>query len=204
MQDTAADAQLPYGLGLMVTDGWLGHNGSVPGYTTEIRYLPERKLTVVVAVNQYTVSSMFWIQAQTIWGQIVAALYPGAQGEGDNVWNIPTPGVPSVDELNAQLRQTFDPNVPVAQRPLRVRGDAKDPDLTTRVGSFFTKFQLGFRVEKVTRSGSALYATATSDLPTGKSRMVFPLIADDGQWKINRLWACTYVKLVGESSPACP
>ncbi|MFB8002517.1 serine hydrolase domain-containing protein [Nocardia sp. NPDC056000] len=200
VQDAAADAELPYGLGLIVTNGWLGHEGAVPGYTTKVRYLPERKLTVAVAVNQYTIPpSTFGAPADEVWMHIVAALYPGLQGEGAGYWTAPTPAVPSVDELNSQLRQSFDPNVPAAQRPLTVQGGAKDPDLLIRVGSFFTRFQ----VEKVTRIGQALSATTASDSPLGKSRSVFPLVADDGQWKISLSWACLVVRMVGESSPAC-
>jgi D-alanyl-D-alanine carboxypeptidase len=33
------------------TDGWLGHEGSIPGYNTELQYLPGRRATIVVMVN---------------------------------------------------------------------------------------------------------------------------------------------------------
>ncbi|MER8047226.1 serine hydrolase domain-containing protein [Streptomyces sp. NPDC094032] len=40
-----------YGLGILNTNGWIGHNGSLPGYETVTVYLPERKATLVVILN---------------------------------------------------------------------------------------------------------------------------------------------------------
>lgn len=42
---------LRYGLGIFETGGWLGHNGSIPGYETVTVYLPARKATLVVMIN---------------------------------------------------------------------------------------------------------------------------------------------------------
>jgi D-alanyl-D-alanine carboxypeptidase len=33
------------------SNGWLGHEGSTPGYNTELQYLPSLKATIVVLVN---------------------------------------------------------------------------------------------------------------------------------------------------------
>ncbi|MFE5733227.1 serine hydrolase [Streptomyces sp. NPDC056528] len=40
-----------YGLGIFETNGWIGHNGSLPGYETVTVYLPARKATLVVMIN---------------------------------------------------------------------------------------------------------------------------------------------------------
>jgi D-alanyl-D-alanine carboxypeptidase len=40
-----------YGLGLFDLAGWIGHNGSVPGYQTAVFYLPEKQTTMVVFTN---------------------------------------------------------------------------------------------------------------------------------------------------------
>ncbi|MFF0432307.1 serine hydrolase domain-containing protein [Streptomyces sp. NPDC004327] len=40
-----------YGLGILNTNGWIGHNGSLPGYETVTVYLPERKATMVLILN---------------------------------------------------------------------------------------------------------------------------------------------------------
>ncbi|MCX4905714.1 serine hydrolase [Streptomyces sp. NBC_00878] len=40
-----------YGLGIFESDGWIGHNGSIPGYESVTVYLPSKKATLVVLVN---------------------------------------------------------------------------------------------------------------------------------------------------------
>ncbi|RKE17191.1 serine hydrolase [Streptomyces sp. TLI_171] len=40
-----------YGLGLFRTHGWVGHNGSLPGYETVTMYLPEQDATMVILLN---------------------------------------------------------------------------------------------------------------------------------------------------------
>ncbi|MEY9967071.1 D-alanyl-D-alanine carboxypeptidase [Streptacidiphilus sp. MAP12-16] len=40
-----------YGLGIFVTNGWIGHNGSIPGYESVTVYLPSQKATLVIQIN---------------------------------------------------------------------------------------------------------------------------------------------------------
>jgi D-alanyl-D-alanine carboxypeptidase len=40
-----------YGLGLFNVGGWIGHNGSLPGYQTLVVYLPSRRATMVILIN---------------------------------------------------------------------------------------------------------------------------------------------------------
>ena len=40
-----------YGLGLFELSGWIGHNGSLPGYQTAVFDLPEKQTTMVVYTN---------------------------------------------------------------------------------------------------------------------------------------------------------
>ncbi|MFJ9631590.1 serine hydrolase domain-containing protein [Streptomyces sp. NPDC101175] len=42
---------LDYGLGIFESGGWIGHNGSIPGYETVTVYLPPLKATLVVILN---------------------------------------------------------------------------------------------------------------------------------------------------------
>lgn len=54
LQTNGLDPQDPtsgYGLGLFNNHGWIGHNGSLPGYKTVAVYLPENDTTLVVFVN---------------------------------------------------------------------------------------------------------------------------------------------------------
>ena len=45
------DEESGYGLGLFRLDGWIGHNGGLPGYKTVTIYLPEKEMTLVAFVN---------------------------------------------------------------------------------------------------------------------------------------------------------
>jgi D-alanyl-D-alanine carboxypeptidase len=40
-----------YGVGIFNLGGWIGHNGSLPGYQTVAVYLPEKQTTMVILVN---------------------------------------------------------------------------------------------------------------------------------------------------------
>ncbi|MCT4357737.1 beta-lactamase family protein [Streptomyces sp. Je 1-79] len=40
-----------YGLGIFDANGWIGHNGSIPGYETVTVYLPSQKATMVLMLN---------------------------------------------------------------------------------------------------------------------------------------------------------
>ncbi|MEU3795796.1 serine hydrolase domain-containing protein [Streptomyces fructofermentans] len=40
-----------YGLGIFDSGGWIGHNGSIPGYETATVYLPSKKATLVIMLN---------------------------------------------------------------------------------------------------------------------------------------------------------
>ncbi|MFF8266688.1 serine hydrolase domain-containing protein [Streptomyces sp. NPDC016562] len=40
-----------YGLGIFNVQGWIGHNGSLPGYETLTVYLPQEQATMVVVLN---------------------------------------------------------------------------------------------------------------------------------------------------------
>jgi D-alanyl-D-alanine carboxypeptidase len=40
-----------YGLGIFNLGGWIGHNGSLPGYQTVVVHLPERQTSMVIMIN---------------------------------------------------------------------------------------------------------------------------------------------------------
>jgi D-alanyl-D-alanine carboxypeptidase len=40
-----------YGLGIFNLGGWIGHNGSLPGYQTVVVYLPEEQTSLVILTN---------------------------------------------------------------------------------------------------------------------------------------------------------
>ncbi|NVN48359.1 serine hydrolase domain-containing protein [Mycolicibacterium hippocampi] len=53
--ETVAAPGLPpqdgYGMGLFTLGGWIGHNGSLPGYQTVSVYLPENRTALVILIN---------------------------------------------------------------------------------------------------------------------------------------------------------
>jgi D-alanyl-D-alanine carboxypeptidase len=48
---TGMPPQDGYGLGIFNLGGWIGHNGSLPGYQTVAVYLPEKQTTLVILIN---------------------------------------------------------------------------------------------------------------------------------------------------------
>jgi D-alanyl-D-alanine carboxypeptidase len=44
-------AQDGYGLGIFKLGGWIGHNGSLPGYQSVVVYLPEKQTSLVILTN---------------------------------------------------------------------------------------------------------------------------------------------------------
>lgn len=44
-------ARFSYGMGIFDVAGWVGHNGSVPGYQTVAMYLPQHETTLVIMIN---------------------------------------------------------------------------------------------------------------------------------------------------------
>lgn len=66
--------RLQYGLGVTQVGDWVGHDGSIFGYSDMVFHLPSRQATVVVMVNAGNGAA---VPAQELWIQIVDALYPG-------------------------------------------------------------------------------------------------------------------------------
>lgn len=70
-----------YGLGIFNVQGWIGHNGSLPGYETLTVYLPEEQATMVIVLN--TDDLYKGQEPSTLFGEAVTRivtpdhLYPG-------------------------------------------------------------------------------------------------------------------------------
>jgi D-alanyl-D-alanine carboxypeptidase len=76
---TASGVRLQYGLGITQLGDWVGHDGSIFGYSNMVFYLPSAQATVVVMSN---VADAVAVPSQALWGEIVGeivkALYPGS------------------------------------------------------------------------------------------------------------------------------
>ncbi|MFJ6621786.1 serine hydrolase domain-containing protein [Kitasatospora sp. NPDC091335] len=78
------DPDLGYGFGVFDTHGWIGHNGSLPGYESVVLYLPQAKASLAILLNtdithDGSEPSTFLARAIT---RIVSP---------DNVYTLPTP-----------------------------------------------------------------------------------------------------------------
>lgn len=71
---TQTGVKLQYGLGLTQLGNWIGHDGSIFGFSDMVFYLPAKKVSVVVMANAGDGEN---VPAQAVWGQIVNRLYPG-------------------------------------------------------------------------------------------------------------------------------
>lgn len=61
-----------YGLGIFDVAGWIGHNGSLPGYESLVVYLPEAKATLVVLLN--TDINYKGSEPSTLFGQAITRI----------------------------------------------------------------------------------------------------------------------------------
>jgi len=74
-----------YGLGLENDNGWIGHNGNIPGYLTFAFHLPSRQTTMVVLFN----SSINLLGTAALMREMTKIISP------DNLWpEPPKPPVP--------------------------------------------------------------------------------------------------------------
>ncbi|MFD3541973.1 serine hydrolase domain-containing protein [Streptomyces sp. NPDC058662] len=70
-----------YGLGIFDVQGWIGHNGSLPGYETLTVYLPEAQATMVILLNTDVLKD--GQEPSTLFGEAVTGIvspghvYPG-------------------------------------------------------------------------------------------------------------------------------
>jgi D-alanyl-D-alanine carboxypeptidase len=61
-----------YGLGLFDANGWIGHDGSIPGYQSLTIYLPQRHATLVILVN--TDISYQGVAPTTLFGKAITSI----------------------------------------------------------------------------------------------------------------------------------
>ncbi|WP_405498053.1 serine hydrolase domain-containing protein [Streptomyces sp. NBC_00096] len=71
-----------YGLGIFNVQGWIGHNGSIPGYQTLTIYDPQYKATLVVLLN--TDISAEGEEPSTLFGQAITKIVTP-----DHVYTLP-------------------------------------------------------------------------------------------------------------------
>lgn len=195
---------LEYGLGVIRIGDWIGHAGDVAGYSDMVFYLPERDVSVVVAVNLTETSLL--ADSASIWVPIVNALYPGTvSGDSEHSAATHVEAVPDASELDGQLRQALDTTLTPEQKTLKVVGEEQDPTLISTLAELFAAAGQTMQVTKVTDFGYGdIAVTVTVTTRDGVSLpLLLPMREVDGVLKISRGWACEIVLTNGASSPAC-
>jgi D-alanyl-D-alanine carboxypeptidase len=65
-----------YLFGLGLDNGWLSHQGQIPGYNTEIAYLPALKASIVVIANSDMANGQLLNPAPAIWQALTRVIAP--------------------------------------------------------------------------------------------------------------------------------
>ncbi|MBF6396171.1 hypothetical protein IU438_10250 [Nocardia cyriacigeorgica] len=124
------------------------------------------------------------------------------------------PPLPSAAALDDQLSTGLDPvaRIWAWTHPVRnqhklafVEGAQADPDLPFRLARTVHETGAKLRVTGVNpqRFGDAFYANANVTLNGQTSPVEIPFVSEDGSWKVQLIWACTMLSMLGEQSPAC-
>lgn len=76
-----------YGLGIFNVEGWIGHNGSLPGYQSLTIYLPQEQATLVVLLNTDVPHDQ--TEPSTLFGKAITEIVTP-----DHVYDLPKPTQP--------------------------------------------------------------------------------------------------------------
>ncbi|WP_228817945.1 hypothetical protein [Nocardia transvalensis] len=154
---------------------------------------------------------------------VVAALGMSACGNGDKKSDsTPTkattsasattaenvPPAPTVAELNQELQQTLDPNVPDAQKVQYLEDGEealqKDPDMIKKLVKAYQENNAKIDITNVQQLGDQLTAKVNFSVNNAApTEADVPFIAQDGKWKLQKSWACAGLQNLGQQSPAC-
>ncbi|CAM2805722.1 hypothetical protein [Skermania piniformis] len=136
-----------------------------------------------------------------------AALSLAACGSTESTAGSATPTLPplpTAQELNDRLAQGLDPAVPVEDKARWVQGGDEDPQLLNRIADLYRKEGASIVVTKVTDlGGGRVEAAADFTLWNEVHPQVVPFVAEDGEWKVDKSYACSVIQFAQLSSPAC-
>lgn len=124
------------------------------------------------------------------------------------------PPLPSAEDLDDQLSTGLDPVARLWAWTHPVRNEHKlafvqrapaDPELPFRLAQTVHETGAKLRVIGVDPKtlGDTVFANANVALNGQTSPVEIPFVAEDGVWKVDLIWACTMLSMLGEQSPAC-
>jgi ABC-type oligopeptide transport system substrate-binding subunit len=119
------------------------------------------------------------------------------------------PPTPTVAQLNKELAETLNPNVPAAQKVQYLQNGStalqKDPQMINKLITAYQQNNAKISVTDVKDTGTgSLTASANFSINGGQNNVaVVPFVAQDGAWKLSLDWACNGLKNLNQNSPAC-
>lgn len=118
------------------------------------------------------------------------------------------PPVPTAAELNQELQQVLDPNVPDSTKVGYLEnGQAalqKDPQMIDKLVQAYQQNNAKIDVTDVTSLGDSLSATVNFSINGGAPNVAtVPFVPQDGKWVLQMSWACNALQNLNQSSPAC-
>lgn len=114
------------------------------------------------------------------------------------------PPAPTVEQLDAMLRRGFDPSIPAQEKSDLVQGSEADPQIVDRLAQAAAAAGLTIEIVGVNDFGSGVASAAAQFTMNGNtSPAIVSLVSDDGQWKLEKSWACGILTSAQVSSPAC-
>lgn len=114
------------------------------------------------------------------------------------------PQSPTVDLLSGMLAKGLDPAVPSGEKIELLQGAAGDPELFDRMVPALQQANFAVTINDVTDycNGTA-NADATLSFYDQPNQSQVPLVAEDGRWKLERVWACGLAASLQQTSPIC-
>ncbi|KOU99915.1 beta-lactamase [Streptomyces sp. XY511] len=100
-----------YGLGIASIDGWIGHNGELPGYETIAVRLPQDRATLVIVVNS-DVDGKYGSLSSLVANRITKIVTP------KHVWSLPEAAQPNpIPEPSTSPSSPASPASPASPKP---------------------------------------------------------------------------------------
>ncbi|MDG3013464.1 hypothetical protein [Speluncibacter jeojiensis] len=117
------------------------------------------------------------------------------------------PPVPTVDQLNAELKTALDPSIPATQKEDLVQGAAQDPTLFDQIAQKASQTQgLAYKVvgPVIDQGDGTLQANFEVTLNGQTNPGTATFVAENGKWKLSKENACGIAAALGLKSAACP
>lgn len=114
------------------------------------------------------------------------------------------PALPTVDTLNQILADASNPEVPVEQKMMLVESGTDAPELFDQIAKVKSEKQADIVINNVLEGDFPNTAIANAVLKQAGQKdttLQASFIFEDGQWKIERAYACSLIRAAGLTTP---